>query len=318
MTYEAFARNGLIRTTNLRNFVSPDSIRRDVKNGGLVRLRRGAFVEGHQRAALSPRDRHILRVRATVAEAQGTVVVAGPSAAALWGMPIVGEWPPIVTVLSTASHRGGRSDTGVRRIGTGFRTAKAVLLHGMPATDLARTTIDVALSGSFTEAIGSVDWALWRRNSLRISAGHLLTELEVLQPRTGAAHVRRLIDFATSLSDSFGESEARAVIHTLGFAAPELQVQFKDAAGEMTVDYFWRGGTGAGGSVGIVGEFDGKQKYTRDEFTGGNPGEIVWKEKKREDRLRRFNLGVVRILTEHVRRPAMLERLLVDAGVPRL
>jgi hypothetical protein len=67
----------------------------------------------------------------------------------------------------------------------------------------------------------------------------------------------------------------------------------------------------------VIGEFDGKQKYTRNEYTGGNPGEVAWKEKKREDRLRALGCGVVRILTEHVMNPPALARMLVAAGIPR-
>lgn len=78
----------------------------------------------------------------------------------------------------------------------------------------------------------------------------------------------------------------------------------------MFTDFWWR-------SVNVASEFDGKQKYTRQEYTGGDPGEVVWREKKREDRLRRQVRGIVRILTSDVKHPARLERLLLDAGIPR-
>lgn len=85
----------------------------------------------------------------------------------------------------------------------------------------------------------------------------------------------------------------------------------RDSQGEMFPDYFWR-------DVRIAGEFDGKEKYMRPQYSPRAPGETVWQEKKREDRLRALNLGVVRILTEHVENPQRLESLLVSAGVPRI
>jgi len=100
-------------------------------------------------------------------------------------------------------------------------------------------------------------------------------------------------------------------MHLLGFAAPELQVVFTDAKGDMMPDFLWR-------AVRKAGEFDGKEKYTREEYTKGNPNDVVWAEKKREDRLRALGLGVVRILTEHVENPRELEKLLTAAGVPRI
>ncbi|MEO6944374.1 MAG: hypothetical protein ABI053_06650, partial [Lacisediminihabitans sp.] len=61
-----------------------------------------------------------------------------------------------------------------------------------------------------------------------------------LDPRYRARHAQTVVDFGTSFSDSFGESVIRAVIHQLGYPAPELQVRFTDRQGHMDVDYFWR------------------------------------------------------------------------------
>jgi hypothetical protein len=119
-----------------------------------------------------------------------------------------------------------------------------------------------------------------------------------------------VVDFATSLSDSFGESRCRAAMELQGFDAPELQVEFRDAQGLIVPDFYWRSVRGAA-------EFDGKVKYTRGEYTGGDPAETVWREKKREDRLRRMVDGVTRILTADVNRPHSLVGLLLELGVPR-
>ena len=89
-----------------------------------------------------------------------------------------------------------------------------------------------------------------------------------------------------------------------------MQAQFRDDHGLIEPDYLWE-------SVGQAGEFDGKSKYTRNEYTAGNPGEVVWKEKKREDRLRRMVRGVTRIIAPDVENPARLVGLLLAAGVPR-
>lgn len=78
----------------------------------------------------------------------------------------------------------------------------------------------------------------------------------------------------------------------------------------MYPDFYWA-------STNVAVEFDGKQKYTRDKYTDGDPSEIVWREKKREDRLRRQVRGMERILTSDVMHPERVERLLVELGVPR-
>lgn len=182
---------------------------------------------------------------------------------------------------------------------------------GLLVTDVARTALDVALGSTFAYAVGTADWALWQWNEVRVDKDELRRELSRRAPRYGKRHAEAVIDFATSLSDSYGESVARGVMRELGFAVPELQVRFTDSQGDMVVDYFWR-------REGIVGEFDGKSKYLRPLFqTDLEPGERLWVEKKREDRLRRQVAGVVRIVWADLMAPSKLAAMLTDAGIPR-
>lgn len=199
----------------------------------------------------------------------------------------------------------------MRRTAAGFRDAGWVDLGGLKVTTVARTALDVARGQLLTDAIGSVDWARWRRNEHAVSIEELIAEVHKVPPRNGRAHLSRVVGFSTSLSDSFGESECRGVMAQLGFESPVLQVPFRDAEGEMQPDYYWP-------RVRIAGEFDGFVKYSRTEFTKGDPSAVVWREKKREDRLRRCGAGVVRILTSDVKNPSRLESLLTNAGVPRV
>jgi hypothetical protein len=311
MDYSALSRDGLILFDQIRGHLSGDSrsLRRDAERGRLVALRRGAFVERPVWDEASPRERHVLRARAALAAAQNTTVLAGVSAAAVWGMPIGGDWPADVTLLDRW-RGGGRSEPGVRKTAAGFMTAQSAVVDGLPVTTLARTALDVARARSFADAAGSLDWALWRKNPRRILATELADELSVMNPRTGIRDLRRLVTFATDLSDSFGESKTRAVIRLLGFDDPLLQVPFRDEKGTMEPDYYWP-------KIAQAAEFDGKVKYTRDEFTGGDPSEVVWREKLREDRLRGLGLGVTRIVWADMMNPPRLERLLLAAGVPR-
>jgi hypothetical protein len=309
MTYAQMSRNGLILTNVIRPYVSERVIARDFAAGHLVRVRRGAYVERDRWHAATLTERHVLRVHAVAAMSSRPVIFGGLSAAALWGMPVKSAWPVDVVVLAPPEC-GGRSAPGVRRTSTGFSSAALVNIGGVTATNLARTALDVARGCGLTDAIGSVDWALWRKNPMAISKDDLAVDLQRMQLRAGRSHLQRVVEFATSLSDSFYESAARAVIHMLGFAPPELQVQLRDARGVMYPDYLWR-------DARIAGEFDGKEKYMRGVYFQGTPGETVWQEKKREDRLRALDLRVVRILTEHVENPRLLESLLISAGVPR-
>lgn len=101
-------------------------------------------------------------------------------------------------------------------------------------------------------------------------------------------------------------------MHLLGFPAPELQAEFRDALGFVArTDFYWR-------ELKIIGEFDGEAKYLNDEYlNGGTAREAVLKEKKREDRLRAMGFKVVRWDWNTAIRPEKLLAKLEAAGVFR-
>jgi hypothetical protein len=310
MDYTALQNNDLILVDRIGSRLDdPRTLTRDVARGVLIKLRRGVYVRHELWATSDPRGQHVLRARAVLAAARRPVALAGLSAAAVWGMPVGDDWPTDVTVLDEWQG-GGRTEPGVRRTAAGFRTARIVEVDGLRVTDLTRTAVDVARRTSFAKAVGSVDWALWRRNEQRVTRQMLADDIRCLDRSLGRRLLERVVSFATDLSDSYGESECRAVIHLLGFDAPELQVEFDDEQGSMFPDFYWRG-------IRSAAEFDGKSKYTRNEYTGGEPAEVLWREKRREDRLRRQLFGLTRILTSDVSHPERLVRLLDDLGVPR-
>jgi hypothetical protein len=97
----------------------------------------------------------------------------------------------------------------------------------------------------------------------------------------------------------------------LGALVPDPQVELRDDAGAIgRVDFLWHG-------LALAGEFDGKARYTSGEMLRGrDPGEVVWAKKRREDRLRRLGLRVLRWTWDDVVDEARFARLLGGAGVP--
>jgi len=305
---DALALPPLIRTQDaLRAGRSRRVLSEAAARGRLVRLRNGVYCDAEEWRSLEGRERHLLRCRAVLETRSSPVVLCNWSAAAVWGVPILGEWPAEVHVMA-APAAGGRSKNGIRRHPAA--TAVGVAEHrGFHVTVLSRTILDVVMASPFAPAVGSLDWALWRRNPWRVSRDDVRSELLRLNPRYGRRHAEAVLDFGTGLSDSFGESLNRAVMFELGYPVPELQVRFKDRSGEIVVDYFWR-------DLRIAGEFDGDAKYLRPAFDSHlSPAQLVLREKKREDRLRRLVDGVVRITMQETRNPALLDALLRDAGL---
>lgn len=104
----------------------------------------------------------------------------------------------------------------------------------------------------------------------------------------GAPGARRVIAVADGRSESVGESRSRIALRAAGLPDPVLQwrVVARDGT-SMRTDFAWP-------QQRTVGEFDGRVKYGRLLRSGQDPGQIVFDEKRREDRLRELGLSVVR------------------------
>lgn len=307
--YETATRNGLIFASLLASSV-PDTriLARDVRRGLLVKLRRGVYADAIRFAELSGREQHVWRVRAVNDSAHTPIIAAGISAAALWGAPEVVPWPLDVTVLDQW-RGGGRSDPGVRRTSADRDSAVVCDIAGVRATSLPRTLLSVARRLRFDAAVSLVDWALSPRCETPVSRDDLHGDLALLGPQPPRRYLSRLIGFASPLSDSVGESKARAILDALGFVAPELQAELHDARGRMRVDFLW-------GSARIVLEFDGRIKYEPEMAGELSASEVVWREKLREDRIRQLGFTVIRLVWSDLMRPQELRHRLVAAGVP--
>lgn len=267
----------------------------------IARIRRGVYTASGLWEDLEAADRYRMFVVATVACMRTQPLLCGLSAAAMWGLPIVGGWPTTVEVLQS---RGGPGSSGniVRRRVTQTPTAQEV--DGLALTSPARTVLDVARSNDFAAALTVADAAL---RAQLCTAADLDAELATVSPRArgrvAAADVVRLAD---GRSESPGESLSRARMWELGLPQPQLQVPLTDAHGTY--------GRGDFGWPGVVGEFDGKLKYAPNEVTGTTAQDVLWREKLREDRIR-CHARVVRWTWADALGTQAMARKLAEAGV---
>ena len=234
------------------------------------------------------------------------------SAAALWGLPIVGAWPTEIHLATTAAA-GGRS-----RPGAVFHSQEhsldVVVHEGLRVTSVAATAVALARILRFGQAVAVMDKAIHEPRDAQAltSRDELERAWGQLGRAPGRAAAARALEFASPLSGSAGESLSRAGIFLLGFSLPELQTAHWDRDGLIGfTDFFWR-------ICGTVGEFDGRGKYLRDGFTHGRPtAEIVIAEKLREDRLRALGFRVCRWdWPTAISLPALAE-VLTRNGIPR-
>lgn len=324
MTQDATAGWRPLQLTRDLSLVGTDgrTLRRAVEASQSVSLRRGVCVDATGWADVSDHDKYLLRMRAVAATRKIGPVFSHQSAAVIWGLPIIGRWPDEVHLMA-AGRRGVHSKNGVVWHHDRIGDDDVVEIDGMLVTSLLRTLVDLACTTTFLSAVATLDYGTKPRLVLPsgskahgIERDELLARLEAEGPRRGARAARKAALFSDNRSGSTGESLSRGQIHLCRFPAPELQVSFVGADGEEDiVDFRWEQKQELR-TLRLLGEFDGKVKYTRDEYMQGRSiEEVVWDEKLREDRLRATDHGMARSIWAVALRKERLRRLLLDAGL---
>ncbi|MCU1481964.1 MAG: hypothetical protein JWQ19_2750 [Subtercola sp.] len=286
-------------------------IRHSADTGQRVRLRRGVYVGAEQWHAASAAARYRLRVEAAASTRRRPPVLGYWSAAAVWGYPRVGPWPDEVHVV-VPRGTGAHSRSGIRFHREQLNDDEVTEVGGLTVTSPARTLVDLARTASFRDAVVAIDSALdVRRNAASGQVSKEQVMSAIFAQSRGAARATRAVQFANGRAVNPGESLSRILVLESGFPSPELQTEHANPdGGKYFTDFEWPRHR-------IVGEFDGRGKYLKDEFLQGRaPGDVVYAEKRREDHLRAEGNTVVRWGWHELHHPGLLVALLGSAGLP--
>jgi hypothetical protein len=278
---------------------SPNELARMRRTGELVQLRRGAYTEPAN-SELSARLAHLQLLRATVPLCSPDAVVSHTSAAVLHDLPV---WTNRLDRVHLTRDRagGGRTRRYVQVHGSPLARDEIVELDGFAATSLARTVVDLGCLLPLHEAVAAGDAAL-----VGIDRSEIELELARQSGRTGIGKARRAAALLDPRSESAGESYSRVVFHLGGLPAPDPQYHVFTDGGRLAgrADFGWE-------EFRTLGEFDGKAKYSKLLRKPGQTMEdVLFAEKKREERLRELGWQVVRWIWADLYRPdELLQRL---------
>lgn len=259
---------------------------------------------------LNERERMLHKMRGLYSMDSG-VVFAGTSAAVAHGLwvsyDVLGR-----PVIATSASAHSRSSSTIERVVVD--DWDVTMSSGVRVTPLVRTVYDCLRSLPFAEGLVIADSAL---RSIGARSSDLEDMLAKYAGRRNYEKVRRVASLADGRSESEGESLARASMIELGFALPDLQVEVPDLFDEGSsyrVDFVWEVPTGGV----VLGEFDGREKYTNKDMTGGGDAlDALIAERRRESRLTLLQVPVMRFGYQEVRNPELFERTLETFGVPR-
>ena len=283
--------------------------------GSLQRIWPGVYREAARAPASHPgaeakAESYRLRVLAAARRMRDPVFTSW-SAAALLRLPIIGDWPEEVYVLSggsTGSRRGA-----IVRVAT--RTdVPEVLVEGVRVTSIEYTIIQLARHARLGAALVAADAAL--RSMPFPGPPPLTTKAKLfglhrqLRPYHRSRRVTAVLQRATHLSGSPLETVSRLAMEELGFAAPLLQVCIPlEGWADAYLDFYWDGDIG--------GESDGDSKYTAGDDSAETSARLL-AEKAREDELRRRVNQLARWGWRDAWARQPLERKLLRVGVPRV
>ncbi len=272
---------------------SRSALSRATISGKLIALRRGAFVvaeapnPGHELAG------HRLGQRAVAAALRIPAgAVSHASAVALHGLPLL-RIPTLPCLTLPPELRTREAALHVHRQPLASwqldRNAEISL------TSVVRSCLDLTREMGLDAGLVAADAAVHRRlcTVADLDAGY-----SALRGRAGLPSGRRLLELVNGSSESPLESISRLAMAS-ALPAPRLQARLHALDGRFLarVDFYWP-------ELGVVGEADGRGKYTDDE---------LWNEKARQERLTDRGLVVERWGWSVARRPAVLQARLQQA-----
>lgn len=287
---------------------------RSVRAGAYRRVATGRYLPEATWAGLDADARYLALIHALGIDRQDSGIYSHMAAAALWRLPIVGQWPVRAEVLVPRGV-GGASRVGIRAHSDGV-PATVVRIDGQRTTTLARTIVDVARTQPLATAVAMADFSMRAASyrdtgvkTARTTPGALAEELARHPSARGRRKARDVLALANGQSGSPGESLSRVGMHVLNLPEPILQHRFVDEVGEMFVDFWWP-------RFNLIGEFDGVGKYLREDLLNGkSTAQALIDEKHREDRLRALGPRVTRWGWNVAQSLPLMEAKLRSAGL---
>jgi hypothetical protein len=266
---------------------SPPALRHGLRTERLIRLRRGAFAVREATESGRELDRLRLGQRGVAAALRiPAATVSHASAVALYGLPLL-ITPRLPCVTLPPELRTREAALHVHR--QPLPSWQLDRARGVSITSVARSCIDLTRESGLASGLVAADAAVHRGLCTKTD---LVAVYERLRGRAGLSCGRQLVELVDGSSESPLESISR--LGMVGFQpAPHTQVSLRTGHGQFLarVDFYWPG-------LGVVGEADGRVKYTDDE---------LWNEKARQERLTDSGLVVERWGWSVARQPTVLQ-----------
>ena len=285
-------------------------LRRHVGTDDIAEPEPYLFCLQHDWDALTPTERALRTIKG-LAEFHPDWAFWGYDAALLWGLEVPNDLLGPRFLVKTGCSVTLSSGCRLLRPQAVGALEQA---DGVRVTSFWRTVEDCLLRAPFSYGLAIADSALRAKG---VSRDDLCKRLRAdCEGRRGHRRAQVIASYADGLSENGGESRFRAFFIAYGFPVPELQVEFRDPLDPsqvFRVDYFWRLEDGTC----VIGELDGKGKYTLQDGEDRESVDPFVAERQRESHLTMLGHKVLRFTFDELKNPGKLAEKMRLAGIPQ-
>jgi hypothetical protein len=251
------------------------SIADQVRSGQWIRPRRGAYADAGLWRSLDAPSRHVVTTRAVVKQADTEVVVSHASAVPWWAGP---SWGLDLTHVHTTRRDGktGRKEAGVHQHCGVLLDGDVETVHGVDVITPARLAIEVSTLASLEASVAILNDFLHRG----------LTTPEAVRKRYDATMDHWPNSRATEIVIRLGDPRLASILESrflclcfrAGLPAPIPQYKVFTPQGHLVaeLDFAWP-------ELGAYVETNGKMKYLELLQPGQKPGDVIERERRRDE-----------------------------------
>ena len=268
--------NGLfLRAEAIEHGYADADLARARRAGTVVRLRHGTYLrsEGWPDGAEA---QHLLRAQGVTLRHGNRLALSHVTGALAYGLRLWEADLEQIHVTRLDGHNG-RAESDVRYHRDAWDPDTLVQLDEMVLIDPTRCALGAAGLMSVEKGLVVLDSLL---NLDLGSAARLARTYAEMSRSPFSRQLQITVRLARKGADSVAETLTRYMLFRHHVPEPELQYAVYDGARLVGIcDFAWP-------EHGLLGEFDGKLKYRRLVKPGEDPGDVVFREKRREDELR--------------------------------
>ncbi|MCH1867864.1 hypothetical protein [Nocardioides sp. CFH 31398] len=269
-----------------------------------VRFCHGYYTDAARWSALGAEGRHLLRADAALHQLRDAVALSHVTGSLNHGLGVWGLDLSSAHVTRLDGATGRRNNHLVHHRGA-VGPEEVTVVRGRPVLSPVRCAVETATLGSGESGLVVLDSLLHQG---LCSPADLRAEIAAKRHWPDTLPLQLLARMASPGGESVGESRLRWLLKCAGLPDPVLQYEVR--AGDTLIgrcDMAWP-------ELGVILEFDGRFKYQRHVAPGLTPGDVVFAEKQREDRIRELTgFLVVRVVWSDLDRPNLLVQRIREA-----